>query len=97
MSDEKFYLVAKMTAAPGKYDDLHERLLEMVHLTSKEPSMIAYDLYKDLEDSNTFCFIESWISKTAWDIHMEMPHVKALIADQYDLTSGINITTLGRV
>lgn len=97
MSEETFYLVAKMTAAPGKYDELHERLVEMVRLTNQEPSMIAYDLYKDLEDSNTFCFIESWSSKAAWDIHMEMPHVKALIADQYDLTSGINIARLNRI
>ena len=97
MSDEKFYLVAKMTAAPGKYDELHERLLEMVRLTSQESSMITYDLYADLEDSSTFCFIESWSSKAAWNIHMEMPHVKALIADQNDLTSGIRITMLGRV
>ena len=97
MSEETFYLVAKMTAASGKYDELHERLLEMVRLTSQESSMITYDLYTDLEDSSTFCFIESWSSKAAWNIHMQMPHVKALIADQNDLTSGISITTLGRV
>lgn len=97
MSEEKFYLVAKMTAAPGKCDELRARLLEMVRLTSQEPSMLAYDLYRDLEDSDTFCFIESWKSKKDWDTHMEMPHVKALIADQYSLTSGIHITTMGRI
>jgi len=97
MDDKVFHLVARMTAAPNKYEELRERLLEMVKLTSKESSMITYDLFEDLEDTNSFCFIESWKNKEAWNLHMEMPHVKALIADQYDLTSGINITFLACV
>jgi quinol monooxygenase YgiN len=97
MNNEHFYLIAKMTAAPGKYMELRERLLEMVRLTKHESSMVTYDLYEDLQDSENFCFIESWKSREDWNVHMEMPHVKALIDDQYQLTAGIQITTLGRL
>ncbi|EPE96091.1 Antibiotic biosynthesis monooxygenase [Rhizobium grahamii CCGE 502] len=48
--------------------------------TRAEPGCINYDFHVDADDQCVFVFYENWISQAALDAHMEMPHLRPLIA-----------------
>jgi quinol monooxygenase YgiN len=52
----------------------------------------------DREDDNRFVFVETWADVAAWDVHMDTPHVRALVTDSQRLaTNGIQLVKLRRL
>ncbi|OON41167.1 drug:proton antiporter [Izhakiella australiensis] len=81
MSEKPLMIVAKFIARPGKADELQAVLSHCIEPSRAEPGCLHYDLYRSLEDQNTFLFHESWRDQQAIDRHGEQPHFKALLAD----------------
>lgn len=81
-------MFAKFHAKAGKEDELKSRLLDMVAHTTKEEGCVFYKLHVDMENRDTFYFVECWRDQAALDFHMDTPYVKAILRDSDELTSG---------
>lgn len=67
-------VVAKFIIKQGMTDRFLAAVPNLITGTNKEAGCIAYDLYQDLHDSNTFAMIEEWGSQEALDKHMKSKH-----------------------
>ncbi|MFN0095275.1 MAG: putative quinol monooxygenase [Dehalococcoidia bacterium] len=73
-------LVAKLTAAEGKADELKAVLSQMVaDVAAAEKGPVAcYSLHTSDTDPNVFLFYEQYASKEAVDAHGKTPHMAAM-------------------
>ena len=95
--DYRIFMFARFEAAPGKRDELLNRLLEMVYLTHQETGFDHYELQVDMYDPNKFYISEIWHNQAAIDFHMQLSHVQAILSDSKELTtSGVDITFMHR-
>ena len=78
-------LIGKMTAAPGKRDDLIAILLDGV---AGMPGCLSYIVAKDANDANAIWITEAWESKAAHDASLSLPSVKDAIAKGRPLIAG---------
>jgi|SRR5215469_4764056 len=74
---DMFGLIGKMTAAPGKRDEL---IGILVNATSKMPGCLSYIIAKDASDADAIWITEAWESKTTHDASLSLPKVKESIA-----------------
>jgi quinol monooxygenase YgiN len=72
-------LIARVTAAEGKADELRAALLEMVESVKKNEAgnCLAYSLHTT-EDPNIFVFYEQYGSQEALEAHRTTDHMGAL-------------------
>ena len=70
-------LIGKMTAAPGKRDDLIDLLLAGV---SDMPGCLSYVVARDLEDDDAIWVSEAWESKAAHEASLSLPSVQDAIS-----------------
>lgn len=75
--------LSQMTAKKGKAKELEKALLALIEDTLKEPGCIAYELWKDLENPESFVMYERFASKQALDAHLESPYVQTFIKREY--------------
>lgn len=80
-------MCVRFQAKPQYRDKLLARLLEMVVLSNQEEGCLFYHLHIDLQDPNTFYFLESWKDQAAFDFHAATDYVKAINADAISMTS----------
>ncbi|PIJ48575.1 drug:proton antiporter [Erwinia sp. OLTSP20] len=85
MSDKSLMIIAKFIARPGKADELQTVLSRCIEPSRAEAGCLYYDLYRSLDDQNTFLFHEGWHSQAALDRHGEQPHFTRLLADAADM------------
>lgn len=70
-------VVAIVTAAPGKQDELALELEALVGPTRAESGCLQYDLGVDVQDTGRFVFVERWSSEQHLDQHRRAPHLAA--------------------
>jgi len=63
-------LIGKMTAVPGKRDDLIAVLLEGV---ATMPGCLSYIVAKDTGDANAIWITEAWDSKASHEASLSLP------------------------
>lgn len=80
-------LIGKMTAAPGKRDDLIAILLEGI---SGMPGCLSYIVAKDATDANAIWITEVWDSKASHDASLSLPSVKSAIAKARPIIAGFS-------
>ena len=80
-----FGLIGKMTAAPGKRDELITILLEGV---ANMPGCLSYIVAKDTSDPNVIWITEAWDSKASHESSLSLPSVKEAIAKGRPLITG---------
>jgi quinol monooxygenase YgiN len=78
-------LIGKMTAAPGKRDDLIAILLGGV---GDMPGCLSYVVAKDSSDENAIWITEAWDSQASHDASLSLPSVKDAIAKGRPLFAG---------
>jgi len=78
-------LIGKMTAAPGRRDDLIAILLAGI---AKMPGCLSYIVAKDADDENGIWITEAWESKASHDASLSLPSVKDAIAKGRPLIAG---------
>ncbi len=78
-------LIAKLTAAPGKLDELIKILKDG---TRNMPGCGSYILAKDVMDQNAIWVTEIWDSEANHDASLTLPAVKASIIQAKPLIAG---------
>lgn len=81
-------VVAIVTAAPGKQDELALELEALVGPTRTESGCLQYDLGVDVQDAGRFVFVERWISQQHLDQHRRAPHLDAFRGRAAQLLGG---------
>jgi quinol monooxygenase YgiN len=80
-------LIGKMTAAPGKRDELISILLEGV---ATMPGCLSYIVAKDTSDADAIWITEAWESKASHEASLSLPSVKEAIAKGRPLIAGFS-------
>jgi quinol monooxygenase YgiN len=78
-------LIGKMTAAPGKRDELIAILTAGV---AGMPGCLSYIVAEDAADANAIWITEAWESKASHDASLSLPSVKEAIAKGRPMIAG---------
>lgn len=71
----KIVIIAKLKIKEEFKDEVFKELVQLHNSThSSDKGCIQYDLHKDLEDSNSFVFIETWENTELLEAHMNTSH-----------------------
>lgn len=98
MSNIEIIMCARFQAKSDRLEELRQRLLEMVELTSREEGNLFYNLHVDNQDPTIFYFLEGWKSAEALAFHDQTSYVQAIIADSPKLTvDGIKVNFMTRI
>jgi quinol monooxygenase YgiN len=84
---EMYGLIGKMTALPGKREELIAILIEGV---AGMPGCLSYIVASDPGDANAIWITEAWDSKESHDASLSLPEVKAAIAKGKPLIAGFS-------
>jgi quinol monooxygenase YgiN len=84
---DMYGLIGKMTAAPGKRDELISILLEGV---ARMPGCLSYIVAKDTSDADAIWITEAWDSKASHQASLSLPSVKDAIARGRPLIAGFS-------
>lgn len=79
-------LIAKLTAAPGKRDELMTILIDG---TRDMPGCFSYTVAKDSADENVVWVTETWDSQASHDASLTLPAVKNSITQAKPLIAGL--------
>jgi quinol monooxygenase YgiN len=72
-------IIAKLTAAPGKEDQMRAELEKMVAaVDNNEPGVTQYSLHAVDSEPGVFWFYEEYASDEAQQAHGQTDHMKAL-------------------
>ena len=85
MRRDMFGLIGKMTAAPGRRDELITILLDGV---AAMPGCLSYIVAKDTTDPDVIWITEAWESKASHEASLSLPSVKDSIAKGRPLIAG---------
>lgn len=88
MADNLLIVAARMTAKPGKEDELRKTLKGLIEPTRAEAGCVQYDLHEEQGKPGSFLFFEKWTSKQALDEHLAMPYLKHLFSVAPQLIEG---------
>ena len=82
-------VVAKLSAKPGKGDELAGILAEQVAAVRRaEPDCLVYRLHRSKKDPDRFLFYEQSRSDAAFDLHRKAPHLAAFRDRRDPLVAG---------
>ena len=87
------YVIATITAHPGKGDIIAGAAAACIEATLKEAGCLYYDLYRKTGHPDQFVFVEGWESRDHLQAHFGTAHIKtfgAAIADAV-LTSKVEV------
>lgn len=92
-------VIASMTAAAGKREELRRALEALIEPTSKEKGFVNYDLHQGVEDPNSFFFYENWESGEDLDAHLAAPHLQEFAARIPELLDqkGLTVNRVRRI
>lgn len=65
----KISLIAKLTAADGKADELRGAMNAMIAAADEEPGLEIYSVHNDNADGNVFYFFELYADQAALEVH----------------------------
>ncbi|MDD2337473.1 MAG: putative quinol monooxygenase [Geobacteraceae bacterium] len=85
MPNKQVTLIAKITAKPGKEDQVKKELLAVIDPTRSEAGCISYNLHQDADNNAVFMFYENWSSKEILEQHLQTPHLQGLLAKADEL------------
>ena len=74
----KIAVIAKLSAAPGKRDELVSVLQELVNGVASEDGTLAYALHTSNADDSTVFFYELYTDQAALDAHSKSPTMAAV-------------------
>ncbi|MGH1489302.1 MAG: putative quinol monooxygenase [Acidimicrobiales bacterium] len=84
----KISLIAKLTAAEGKADELKAALSAMIVAAEEEAGLEVYSVHADNEDANVFYFFELYTDQAALDVHGKGDGMKAAMGALKGLLGG---------
>ena len=82
-------VIAKLSAKPGKGEELAPILCEQVAAVLKgEPDCLVYRLHRSKKHPDLFLFYEQYRSDAAFDLHRKAPHLAAFRGRRDPLVAG---------
>lgn len=78
--NEPVIVIARVKVRPDARETWREAARTCIAETRREPGCIAYDMFESVSEEGAFVFVEQWRDKASLDIHMTLPHLKALVA-----------------
>jgi quinol monooxygenase YgiN len=81
-------VVLRLTAQPGKVEQLKSVLLELAAQSRKENGCTGYEVLQNPADTRDFTAYEAWTNEAALDAHMMTPHVQHAFAVGVPLLAG---------
>jgi quinol monooxygenase YgiN len=88
-------IVADITAAPEFEAEVIAAIEAVVEGTRTEEGCISYDVYKDVNNSLRFTFIEHWKSREAIELHNSSAHFLKFV-ESIDGKVGLEAHTMKR-
>jgi len=73
-SSQVVEITALITAAPGREQELHRRLREVVALTQAEPGCLLFEVFERLDSPGQFVLWERFATRAAFDEHVKAPY-----------------------
>ncbi len=86
--DHPFTLAVLLHVKKGSAHRFETAFAKARRETRKEKGNLAYDLNRDTEDPLRYLLYERWNSVADLETHLNAPHIKALLADLPNLTTG---------
>lgn len=73
--------------------------LKKLHISTHafDKGVLQYDLHQDLEDSNSFTFIETWENQELLDAHMQKEHFLTFVQKIDGKLENLEITKLEKL
>ncbi len=91
----KIVIVAKVKIKEEFVSEIYPLLVNLHNSTHKnDEGCIQYDLHKDLEDKNSFTFIETWENAELLDAHMQKEHFVSFVKSVEDKLENLEISKL---
>lgn len=81
-------VIAKITAQPGKRDELVAGVQALVDNAENEPGTLVYLLYTDAANADVIWFYERYESQEAFDAHSSSETMKAVGMKLRDVAAG---------
>jgi len=76
-AEKEIVCIAQFTAKPGTEDEFIAALHSLMAPTHKEKGCIRYELNQNIDNPRVITFIEKFASKEDFDLHCNMPYIKA--------------------
>ncbi|PHO08997.1 antibiotic biosynthesis monooxygenase [Malaciobacter canalis] len=95
---ENIIVIAKIKIKPEFEKEVFNELTKLHKQThANDDGCIKYDLHKDLEEKNSYTFIEIWESKEDLTIHENKPHFKEFLVNIEDKLENVEINKLEKL
>jgi quinol monooxygenase YgiN len=92
---KRVHVVVSMKIRPGAEGRMLVAFAPVAEATRKEEACIRYELFRGMEDANRFVLVEEWRDQAGLDAHLQLPHVKGLLAAMPEvLAEPLTIKTL---
>lgn len=78
-------IIAQSTIKSDCIETFKQLAHELIVKSRQEPGCISYQLCKDISDSDTFAFIETWQDQAAIDSHNQTLHFTSIVPQFADL------------
>uniref|UniRef100_UPI0040473064 putative quinol monooxygenase n=1 Tax=Aliarcobacter sp. TaxID=2321116 RepID=UPI0040473064 len=94
----KVVIVAKIKIKEEFKDEILNELKELHKNThALDSGCLQYDLHKNLEDSNSFTFVETWENQELLDEHMTKEHFLAFVKKVENKLENLEISKLEKL
>lgn len=94
----KITIVAKITIKEEFTNEVYPLLVNLHTSTlENDDGFIQYDLHKDLDNKNSFTFIETWENNEFLDIHMKKEHFQVFVKNTENKLENLEITKLEKI
>lgn len=84
----KLSIIATLTAAEGKADELEAALTALIAAADEEPGLEIYSLHRDPNDESAFYFFEMYTDQAALDVHGKGEKMKVAMGSMGGLLAG---------
>ena len=93
----KIVITAKVKIKEEFYLDVYEQLLLLYKHSIEEDGCIQFDLHNDVDDKNTFVFVETWVNQEALDNHTKSEHFISYIKKVSEKIEDLKINRLIKI
>ena len=80
-------VIAKISIKDGEVENFFKIAEKLIDGSRQEVANESYELVRDVENTNNFYFIETWISKNGLQNHSTQPHFLEAVASLQKVAS----------
>lgn len=73
-------VISEFKFDPQFVEHAKKAIFHVIAPSRSEPGCWHYDFFENPEEPNQFIMVELWANKSAWENHLEQPHIKKCIA-----------------